>query len=268
MEFIYFKWVIAEFRDSPAKPRIEMDFAGEPTLNPNVHTLVRYAHEMGHHTYISTNTTVLTRELSTELIKAGLDSIHLCLDGITADAHEAYRMGSRFGQIKENIETFIRIKRELGARNPQCIIQTLLTSFSEGQTLELTDWARKIGADAISFKSLSMGTHSPPELRQKYAYLLPKNVELRRKSSVVRKRLCPVIPHQAVVYWNGDVGLCCADYYGEILLGNVTQNGLMHTITSEQALEQRKRGLLRQHDMCQTCPVADADFVRINVNFS
>jgi len=56
--------------------------------------LVKYAHQKGCSTYISTNATTLTKELSKNLIKNGLDSIHLCIEGITKKSHEAYRIGS------------------------------------------------------------------------------------------------------------------------------------------------------------------------------
>lgn len=263
-----FRSIIDEFSGVPDKPRIEMNFAGEPLLHPEVARLVKYAHDKGHRTYISTNSTALTEARSVDLIDSGLDAIDLCLDGLTEEAHEAYRVGSEFEQVKENIERFIKIKHELGAGNPNCSIQTLLTSYSEKQIDGIVDWARDTRADSISLKSFSLGSHSSPDVRDRFAYLLPRDPMLRRKHSSTRRTLCYTMVNQAVIYWNGEIGLCCADYYGENILGNVADGGFIETILSRKVVGMRKLGFLRQYDICRTCPVADADLKRMVVDFS
>jgi MoaA/NifB/PqqE/SkfB family radical SAM enzyme len=259
--------IIDQFKPFEQKPDIYMHFSGEPILHPKLEAIVAYAARSGHRTHISTNATTLDRNLSKRLIEAGLHSIDLCLDGFSKEAHESYRIGSSFNQVKNNIEGFLETKRELDRANPEVFIQTLLTSFSENQMEEMKKWAQQVGADAIKFKSLSMGSVTTPAQKDQYSYLLPSKIELRRKSSSVSKTLCPWPLESAVVYWNGDLGLCCVDYDGEIKMPNIEAKGFIEAFTSSEAARIRKKGVLKGHSLCRNCSLGNADFVSETVVF-
>lgn len=261
MEFEVFKRVIDSFKSRDKKPRIDFDFAGEPLLNAELPRFIRYATENGHFTFVSTNATQLTPKLSEELILSWLGKIHLCIDGTTKEAHEAYRAGSDFEQVKTNIEKFAEIRKAMNVRRPQMVIQTLMTSQTEKQLDDIEAWARKIGADAVNYKTISLGSHLSPEVRKQYGYLLPKNKTLRREKGGARKHLCHTVKSQWVVYWNGDIGLCCIDYNGVDKIGNVMDGDPWEILTSEKAVEARKKGFRRGYPLCRTCLLASADYM-------
>lgn len=287
MEFELFQSIIDEFSRNPsnkywissagshsiagkdldAKPEIFMHFAGEPILNKDIAQMIEYASKKGHKSSISTNAVVLPKDLSYKLIQAGLTSIHLCLDGITKRSHEAYRVGSDFEKVKENIENFLLAKRELKKNNPEVCIQTLLTSFSENEIDEMTAWAKKIRANSINFKSLSMGSFTSKKEKEKYSYLLPKKKELQRKTSNIYKTLCSWPRDNAVVYWNGNLGLCCIDFDNEIKLPNIKEKGFLRTFFSNEVIKMRKFGLQKKFALCKRCSLGNADFMGININF-
>jgi len=261
-----FKSIIDEFKNIADKPQISMNFSGEPLLHKEIDKLVDYAHSNGHKTFISTNATVLNKDLSKRLVNAGLDSIHLAMDGITKESHEAYRVGSDFDIVKKNIEDFLEARRELSKTNPFVSIQVLLTSFSENEVDKMIDWARKIGADNVNFKSLSMGSYTTDEIKQKYSYLLPTKEEYLRKSSNINKTICTVPIHQALVYWNGDLGLCCVDFDNVIKLPNIKEKGFIKTFLSDEVLTKRKLGFRKQLSLCKNCSLGNADFMGLNIN--
>lgn len=268
MDFDLFRSMIDEFKEYKQKPDIFMYFAGEPLLHKDVDKIVAYAAERGHKTHISTNATVLSKDLSVRLIVSGLTSIHLCLDGITKESHEAHRIGSNFEKVKNNIENFLQAKKELNKDNPEVFIQTLLTSYSESEMDRITAWAKKIGADAINFKSLSLGSSTTKEQKKKYAYLLPIRLEFQRKTSSVYKTLCSWPRDNAVVYWNGDLGLCCIDFDSEIKLPNIKEKGFIKTFMSDEAVKKRKLGLQKRFALCKRCSLANADFMGINIQLN
>ena len=267
MDFGLYKSIIDEFKNEKIKPDIVMNFAGEPLLHPEVDKFVRYAAENGHKTFISTNATRLSEELSEKLIRAGLSDIHLCLEGITKESHEVYRRGSSFETVKKNIENFVAVKKKRLKEKPFVAIQTLLTSFSENEVDDIIKWAKNIGADAINLKTLSMGSYTTEEMKEEYKYLLPTKKEFLRKSSDVNKTLCSWPLRYAVVYWNGELGLCCVDFDNTVKLGNIKEKGFLSAFFSDGVVKKRKTGFRKSFGLCKKCSLGNADFMGLNINF-
>ncbi len=268
IDFELFKSIIDEFKNIDFKPEISMNFSGEPLLHKEIDKLVAYANERGHKTYISTNATILPKDLSIRLIKAGLTSIHLCIDGFSKKSQETYRVGSNFEQVKKNIEDFCKAKQELGQDSPIIVIQTLLTSLSEHEVDDMKEWAEKIGVDSINFKTISMGTYASEARRKKYEFLVPKDIKFKRKISNIDKTICTVPTKQVLVYWNGDLGLCCVDFDNVIKLPNIKAKGFLATLFSDEVIKKRKMGLLKKMSICKTCYLNDADFMGFVINFN
>lgn len=264
MDFGLFKSIIDDFKSLKEKPRINMNFAGEPLLHKDIDKFVAYASENGHMTFISTNATHLTKNLSKRLLKANLSSIHLCIDGASKKSHEAYRHGSEFEEVKKNIENFLKIKQKING-NTYISIQTLITSFSENEIDELTSWAKKFSANSINFKTLSMGSHTSQETKNKYRYLLPQRKNFRRKRTKINKTLCRVPLRQAVIFWNGDLGLCCIDFDSSFNLPNIKEKGFRKTFLSEDVARKRKLGFQKKFPLCERCSLGNADDLGINV---
>ena len=105
-----FRQIIDDFVPEAKKPAIYFNFSGEPTMNKALPDMIAYADSRGHDTFVSTNATKLSPELIERLIKSGLSRINLCIDGFSDIAQESYRVGSKFTQVKANIENFLAIK--------------------------------------------------------------------------------------------------------------------------------------------------------------
>ena len=267
MDFGLYKSIIDEFKNKKVKPVIAFNFAGEPLLHPEVDKFIEYANQNGHKTFVSTNATHLSKNLSEKLITAGLSDVHLCLEGITKKSHEAYKHGSNFEEVKKNIENFTAAKKRLASEKPYVIIQTLLTSFSENEIEEIKQWAKNIGADAINLKTLSMGSYTTDEMKERYKYLLPTKKEFLRKSSALDKTLCSWPLRHAVVYWNGELGLCCTDFDNALRLDNIKEGGFLKTFFSDEVIKKRKMGFQKSFDLCKKCSLGNADFMGLNIKF-
>ena len=267
MEYDLFKSIIDEFKSIEEKPTISMNFSGEPLLNQEIAKFTKYASENGHRTFISTNATIMPDKFIEELILSGLSSIHLCIDGITRKSQEAYRVGSSFEEVKKNIEQFLLIKKRLKSQTPYVSIQTLLTSFSENEIDEIIEWAEEIGADNVNLKSLSMGSYTTKEIKEKYSYLLPTDEKLQRKQSKIYKTVCTTPIKQALVYWNGDLGLCCVDFDNVVKMPNIKEKGFLKTLFSLEVIEKRRLGFQKSFSLCKKCSLGNADYMGINVDF-
>jgi len=269
LDFELFKHVLDEFSNLGKKPMIAFSMTGEPLLNKEMPRFIEYASQKGHRTYISTNATQLDQELSDKLIRAGLSTIHLALEGIKKESHEAYRIGSDFDQVKKNMEFFLAKKKQLKSTTPRVVIQTLLTSFSELEIDEITAWAKHHGADLIAFKSLSMGSYTDHGKKNEYSYLLPKNPRfLRAKETSVNRKVCRRPLMETVIYWDGTLGLCCVDFNGECALPNIKEKGFMATWKSKEVIRARKMGVLKRHGLCAGCSLGGADYGGFSVDLT
>nr|WP_246777218.1 SPASM domain-containing protein [Microvirga sp. VF16] len=221
--------------------------------------MIAYATVHGHDTFVSTNATKLSEDMAERLIRAGLGRIALCMDGFSKEAQEAYRVGSQFAAVKANIELFCAAKQRLRAKNPITVLQTLLTSYSETQIDEIRHWAIQHGFDRIRFKTFSLGSHTSPEMRVAHSHFLPKDQSLRRHENARESVLCTSPLSQTVVFWSGDLGLCCIDYDQVVRLPNVMEHGFLTAYRSDEAARARRRGFARQFKICQSCSYSNAD---------
>jgi MoaA/NifB/PqqE/SkfB family radical SAM enzyme len=254
-----FKRIIDDFVPEKRKPAIYFNFSGEPTLNKALPDMIAYADRGGHETFVSTNATKLSEKLIERLIKSGLSRINLCIDGFSKEAQEVYRVGSSFEQVKINIENFLAVKKRLGAVKPLTVLQTLLTSYSEAQVDAMVEWATQIGFDQVRFKTFSLGSYTDDDQQHDYAFLVPKNPELQRHQTETVNLTCDVPLYQTVVFWNGDLGLCCIDYDQMIKLPNVDEIGFVKAYLSDEAARARRNGFSKSFSICQSCSYSNAD---------
>jgi MoaA/NifB/PqqE/SkfB family radical SAM enzyme len=259
MPLATFEAIIDDLERNRAKPAIYFNFSGEPTLNDDLPEMVAYAAAHGHETFISTNATKVDRALAERLILAGLSRINLCLDGFSPVAQETYRIRSKFDQVKANIEGFAETRRRLNKPRPELVLQTLLTSLSEGQFHDIVEWAGQIGLDQIRFKTFSLGSYTDASTRARYRHLLPTKKEWRRVQTGRESTFCTFPFHQTVVFWNGDLGLCCIDYDQMVQLPNVASQGFTAALRTDTAARARRNGFLKRFDVCQSCTYSNAE---------
>ncbi|PLX45937.1 MAG: radical SAM protein [Hyphomicrobiales bacterium] len=268
MSLEVFRKIIDDFIEAADKPAIYFNFSGEPTLNEELPELVAYAHQNGHDTFLSTNATKLSPEMCERLVLSGLDRVNLCMDGFSKEAQESYRVRSDFDEVKANIERFLETRRRLGSKSPKCVLQTLLTAYSEDQMEEMTAWADEIGFDRVRFKTFSIGSYTSEEEKREYSRFLPTRGDLRRHPSGKLRALCTTPLYQTVVFWNGDLGLCCIDYDQMVQLPNIAESGFMKAYLSKPALRARKKGFLKSFEICQGCSYSNAENLGFKINLN
>ncbi len=76
---------------------------GEPLLHPRFLEMVRYAKERGLRAEVTTNALLLTRELATDLLAAGLDQLVVSIDGATAESFSRVRPGASLKRVVDNV---------------------------------------------------------------------------------------------------------------------------------------------------------------------
>lgn len=97
----------------PHAYRITLVGLGETLLHPQVAAFVAEASSQGRRTALVTNAMLLDREMSRELLKAGLESIAFSIDGPNQRAATDVRPGTDMAQVVANIRGFIEQSKAL-----------------------------------------------------------------------------------------------------------------------------------------------------------
>jgi len=251
---------------------IDLHFQGEPLLHPKIMEMVKYATEKGIKTLVSTNCTFLDKYID-EILDSGLTDIIVCLDGASKASHEEYRVGSDFEQVKENIRKLCQAKRKRNLDKPRVILQFIVMKTNEHEIGDIIELGRELGVNDVDLKTAFLSDWGDSErIIQAAKDFLPNNKRYNRfvwregKPKIrSKRRICGWIRRSAIL-WNGDVILCCYDYNGELVVGNIFRDGGFQNIwKSERYKKFRKKVVRREFDLCKNCDMTTEYRTRIHL---
>lgn len=115
--------------------QIHLGGYGEPLMDEGYVSKLRYAKSKGIKRVFSvTNGVLLNEEISRNIIEAGLDYLGISIDAVTNQTygriHRIIGSGKPlhlYDQVHENIETLVRLKKEMGSQKP--LIQVRFKDF-------------------------------------------------------------------------------------------------------------------------------------------
>jgi radical SAM protein with 4Fe4S-binding SPASM domain len=220
----------------------------EPFLDKTLIEKSRHIHRMvpKGKVVVTTNAGVLTRDLVDEILRENpFHAIYISMQGIEKEAYEATMRGRmNFEKTKENVEYLVdqRNKLQPGFKVVVTMVQTNLVDV----------------AKAVAYWQ-SRGVES------KYTPLENRggNIEAFDGLNPCTKRVykdCTRLMKHAYILFNGDMVLCCTDYYKTMVLGNVAETSLHEVWNSERAVGIRRnflRGDLSENPLCANCYIAD-----------
>ncbi len=245
--------------------RLTLHTVGEPLLHPNIVDLVSTAKGNGVWVGFSTNGLLLTRELSRRLIEVGLDGISFSTDAATDDVYRQLRRGGNFDKLVGNIRMFRGMREHYGKqgfdpyklhrtiKKPLIAITCIYTNKLKNQ---LPEYLRLFYPLADSFKFMSLDVQGGYSQIDHLYTPETKYDEFLKGGSKFFRIPCSLLWSSLFVLWNGDVSMCCFDFDGKMVVGNVNKNSLHQIWHSERAnyyrmlhLENRMEAL----EMCRSC---------------
>lgn len=172
---------------------------GEPLMDRKLEDRIRLAKEAGlPKVKIFSNGSLLTEERIRGLLKAGLDEIVISFDGATREEFEMIRSNLKFDTVVGNVNTLIRLRNEL--RSPLHIRLTCCSTQDISQTRLLLP---REGVDNFTLTKIHNWA-----------------TEGEAPSSNTRKP-CSRVWRTFTILASGEVALCCLDYDGRIILGDL-----------------------------------------------
>jgi MoaA/NifB/PqqE/SkfB family radical SAM enzyme len=128
---------------------------GEPLLHPRLLDMVRETHERGIRVGFNSNATLLSRSTSENLVRAGLDWLHVSLDGASAPTYESIREGARLPAVLRNLADLVAVKRALGRENPEIRVVFVAMRRNIAELPALVELVGRIGVTDVRVQNLS-----------------------------------------------------------------------------------------------------------------
>jgi MoaA/NifB/PqqE/SkfB family radical SAM enzyme len=146
MQTVIFDRIIAGVRELPDPPEIFFGGFGEPLSHPGIIEMVAQAKAVARSVELITNGTLLTQELSHQLIEAGLDVLWVSLDGVTPESYTDVRLGAELPGILENIEHFHKSRLAGDWFKPEIGIAFVAMKRNIAELPRLLRWSTRLGA--------------------------------------------------------------------------------------------------------------------------
>jgi hypothetical protein len=219
---------------------IRMHNYGEAFVDKQLVDKVRYAKQKGiSEVGAISNGSLLTEQVARGMIDAGLDAINISVDASGKDVFESTRLGLKYDKVIANIERLVRLKKELGKTRPKLILSFVRQNNDADEQAFIEHW--KQIADKIHITDLHNWAGT-----------------LNTESDVNYPCYRPWLTF--TVLWDGRVSLCCADFDGKIILGDLNTSSIQAIWNAEPY-----RNARRQHlesggpDICRACDLPRKD---------
>jgi len=255
MDFEMYKKMVDQVADRIIY--ITLYHQGEPYLHREFNKFVAYAKQKGVYVTTSTNAHFFDEKTAIEVVKSGLDSMIVSLDGVTQETYEHYRRGGNLQIVLDGLSNLIEAKKRLKSKTPYIFIQFLVMKHNEHEIPAIRNLVKQIGADRLLIKTTQVNTFE--EAKE----WLPENDRYRRYElteeafKVKRgKGVCPRLWLTTLVDWDGQVVPCCFDKNGEYPMGDLSEEETFAQIWRSEAYTSFRKRMLRDRnsiDICRNC---------------
>ena len=239
MSFDLFKKVVDECAELGIT-HVRVHNYGEPFVDRKLVEKVRYAKQRGiAQVGMISNGSLINEEVARGMIEAGLDAINISVDASGKEVFESTRIGLKYDKVIANIERIVRIRAELGKKRPKLILSFVRQNNSADEQAFIEHW-RNI-ADKIHITDLHNwgGT-------------------LNHESDVNYPCYRPWLTF--TVLWDGRVSLCCADFDGHTILGDMSTSSIQDIWNAEPYRKARREHLESGGpDVCRSCDLPRKD---------
>ncbi len=219
MDIEVYKEIIDQAKDFASY--VVLCISGESLLHKDFVEMVRYAKSNGLEVYLSTNATVMTSEISRNIIDAGLTWINFSFDGVLKDTYEKVRVKANFEKTLENIVNFLKIKKELNA-STQTELQIIIMD-DKGQK----EYDENKDAFLENFKDLPLDSVQARKPSTWGSFLADTDkyvpIELEKTHGYSP---CSYLWSSLHILWDGRIVACTSDFFGDNVLGKFPEQSL------------------------------------------
>jgi radical SAM protein with 4Fe4S-binding SPASM domain len=234
-------------------------FQGEPYLNRDFLSMVKYASDKGIYTATSTNAHYLTDEVAKRTVESGLDRLIISIDGTTQEVYKQYRRGGNLDKVIAGAKNVVKWKKELKSKTPFVFFQFLVVKPNEHQVEDIKKLAVEVGVDEVRFKTAQVYDYENDPNQ-----LIPKNEKYSRYKKdkegnhISKNKManhCWKLWHANVITWDGMVVPCCFDKDASHQLGDLKNQSFKSIWQNDKYKHFRKELMTSRKniDICANC---------------
>jgi len=219
---------------------VRMHNYGEAMIDKRLVEKVAYAKAKGiREVGMISNGSLITETTARGLIEAGLDAINISVDAGGKEVFESTRIGLKYDKVIAGIERLVRIRAEVGKRRPKLILSFVRQNNSADEQAFIEHW--RAVADKIHVTELHNWAGT-----------------LNTESDVNYPCYRPWLTF--TVLWDGRVSLCCADFDGSTILGDLSTSTIQDIWNAEPYRDARRQHLANGGpDICRSCDLPSKD---------
>jgi radical SAM protein with 4Fe4S-binding SPASM domain len=213
---------------------------GEPFLDRQLVDKVRYAKSKGiAEVGMISNGSLITEDIARGMIDAGLDAINISVDASGKEVFEKTRIHLKYDDVIGNIKTLARLRKESGRKRPKLILSFVRQNNSADEQAFIDEWSTV--ADKVHVTDL-----------HNWAGTLNTQSDVRYP--------CYRLWLTFTVLWDGRVSLCCADFDGRHILGDLRTQTIAQIWNSPAYRAVRKQHLENGGpEICRSCDLPKKD---------
>lgn len=226
MDFNFFQKIIDEASQIGVKI-IHLYLHGEPLLHPQLVEMISYIKSKNLRVHLVTNGVLFDREKSEAILRSGVnndDIFTFSILGYSKEVHETIMKGVDHDKVVKNISDFLKLREKFGMKGPviKCVFGILPENIHEKDQF-IRYWSKIV--DHVETELLS----------ESFRYYKQKEITIDP-----RKYTCIMLWERMMVFWNGDVTMCCADVDGNYILGSLKDKSISEIWNSKQLLSIKK----------------------------
>lgn len=222
---------------------IFLDHGGESLLNKNLPEFVRMCKNVNiKDIMISTNASLLTRDLSRQLIENGITKINFSIDAATEQTYSIARPGGVYEETLENIRVFLEEKKKYGKSYPRVRVSFIVQDCNRHEVEKFFDlWKEYV--NMITFQKVRQYNSSWNE---------NTNLKVMPKSDYY----CTQIFTTMLIDHKGGIHVCNHDYNHKYCLGKIRDITIKECWNSglmREFMELHKKGDWANNNHCRNC---------------
>lgn len=236
---------------------------GEPLLNPRLCDMVKAVKDrkIAEQIEITTNGSLLTKEISEKLVEYGLDIIRISVYGIEEERNR-YITKSDFtpSDIREKVRFLHECREKAGVRTPKIYAKMLNENEETNNKFiqmyeDITD---VVGIDEVFNVDVGEGNdvfenYYGSESERKHQDSLQSNIFNERRS-------CRYPFTHLTIRNDGTVIVCCSDWLKELRVGNVTEHTLKDMWESKTLYDMRVKMLRTKGSCFRACRACEIPY--------
>jgi len=236
MDIDLFKKIVDECEENKVKT-LHLHNFGEPLLDPLLGDRITYAKKAGMKLRIFSNFSVLNEKIARMLIDTGIDEIKISIDGNSKETYESIRKNLKFDKVVANVEMMLRMRKEMNSQHPRLSVVFVATDENKHEVPAFKKrWEGKVDKVLISsFHNWAGG--------------------LDKGEESFKERLMPCfrIWRTFTIMCDGRVALCCLDYNGKVVLGDVNKQTIKEIYHGPKLKKIQRQHLTWNYDKTEMC---------------